>query len=170
MVVMMPVKIKRSQRRLIALTLTERAKPIFIRLLNKFMKEEVLKAIKGGRSPVEKGGKSPAGTSGKLRYEPYSESYQAQIKSGRVKNKRVSPRNLTHTGKMLKSIKSKKFRNFLRVWFTDPKAKYHDKLGAGKSKVIRRMAPKPKDGENFNAGIRKRIVNALKNAVKLSKK
>ena len=166
----MPVTIKKTRKRLVALTFMEKAKPRFYRIINKFIKEEVLKSIQSGRSPVHKGGTDPRGTSGSLRYAPYSDSYKKAIKKGRIKNKTQSPRNLTASGKMLRSIKSKKFKNFVRVWFTDSKAKYHDRLGAGKAKTIRRMAPRPKSGEQFNAGIRKRIVNALKNAIKLSKK
>ena len=87
---------------------------------------------------------------------------------GNLKNKKKTPRNLKLTGRMLRSIKSRKFKDYVRVWFTDSKAKYHDKLGAGKSKVIRRMMPR--NGEQFNAGIRRRIANALLKAIKLSKK
>lgn len=167
----MPVKIKRSQRKLIALTLSERAKPKFFRLVDKFIKEEMIKSIESGRSPVQKGGLEPKGSSGKLRFQQYSDSYKEAIKSGRAKNKKnIRPVNLKATGKMLRSIKSRKTKDFIRVWFTDEKAKYHDKQGAGKSKTIRRMAPNPKKGEKFNAGIQRRIVNALKNAIKLTKK
>lgn len=166
---MMPIKIKRSQKRLIALTFVERAKPIFFRLLKKFMKDEVLKSIRAGRSPVAKGGDNPPNSGGKLRYKEYSDGYLKAIKKGRVPNKKKSPRNLTVTGKMLNSIKARPKRNSFKLWFTDPKAKYHNKLGAGKSKVIRRMLPNG-DKEDFNAGIKKRIANALLNAIKLSKK
>ena len=166
----MPIKIKRSQRRLIALTLTERAKPIFIRLLDKFIKDEIIASIKRGVSPVNRGGLNPKNTGGKARFQKYSSSYVKAMGSGKLKEKKQSPRNLELTGKMLKSIKSKKFRNYLRVWFTDAKAKYHNNLGAGKSKVIRRMTPDPKIGEDFNAGIKRKIVNALAGAIKLSKK
>lgn len=155
----MPIKIKRSQRKLIALTLAEKAKPIFFRLLNKFIKEEVINSITSGRSPV-------GGT--RARYDKYSTSYVEAMGSGELKQKKQRPVNLTLTGKMLKSIKSKKYKDYVRVWFEDEKAKYHDKLGAGKSKVIRRMMPHT--GEQFNAGIRRRIANALREAIKLSKK
>ena len=166
----MPIKIKRSQKRLIALTLTERAKPIFFRLLDKFIKDEILASIRRGVSPVNKGGSDPKNTGGKARFQKYSTSYVKAMGSGDLSNKKQSPRNLELTGRMLKSIKSRKFKNYLRVWFTDAKAKYHNNLGAGKSKVIRRMTPNPKAGEEFNAGIRRKIVNALAGAIKLSKK
>ena len=69
----MPVKITKSRRRLIALTITERAKPRYFRFVNKFIKKEVTNAIESGRAPVNKGGTNPSGTSGKLRYEKYSD-------------------------------------------------------------------------------------------------
>lgn len=166
----MPIKIKRSQKRLIALTLTERAKPIFFRLLDKFIKDEILASIRRGVSPVNKGGINPNNTGGKARYQKYSSSYVKAMGSGELSSKKQSPRNLELTGKMLKSIKSKRFTNYIRVWFADKKAKYHNNQGAGKSKVIRRMVPNPAKGEDFNAGIRRKIVNALTGAIKLSKK
>jgi len=166
----MPIKIKRSQKRLIALTLTERVKPVFFRLLNKFIKDEILSSIRRGVSPVNKGGVNPKNTGNKARYQKYSDGYVKAMGKGKLSDKRQSPRNLELTGKMLRSIKSRKFNNYLRVWFTDAKAKYHNKLGAGKSQVIRRMVPNPKNGEDFNAGIRRKIINALSGAIKLSKK
>lgn len=158
----MPVKIKRSQRKLIALTISERAKPWFFRFVNKFIKDEIIKSIETGRSPVK--GK------GSTRFEKYSISYINKMGKGDYKSKRRRPVNLTLSGDMLKSIKSRIFPNFIRVWFTDPKAKYHDKLGAGKSKVKRRMIPNPKNGEEFNAGLQRKIVNALEKAIKTAKK
>lgn len=163
----MPVKIT---KRLKVLTVVERVKPTFFKMLNRFIKEEVLSSIRSGRSPVNKGGLSPKNTGGKLRYEKYSDSYIKKFGKGEFQGKKKNPRNLENTGRMLRSIKSKKTRNYLRVWFTDKKAKYHDKLGAGKSKIIRRMIPNPAKGEQFNAGIRRRIKNTLANAIKISKK
>lgn len=163
----MPIKIK---KRLKALALTERAKPVFFRLLDKFIKDEIIASIKRGVSPVNKGGIDPKNTGGKARYQKYSDSYIKAMGSGDLANKKQSPRNLELTGKMLRSIKSKRFPNYLRVWFTDSKAKYHNKLGAGKSQVIRRMIPDSSKGEDFNAGIRRKIVNALSGAIKLINK
>jgi len=164
----MPVKIKRSQKRLIALTITERAKPKFFRILKKFIKSEIIKAIESGRSPVNKGGTDPSGTSGKLRFEKYSDSYSDQLGRGKLKSKGKRPVNLTVSGKMLRSLKSRITKNSINLWFSNPIAKYHDRLGAGKKGVLRRMLPH--DGEEFNAGIRKRIANALIKAIQLSKK
>lgn len=166
----MPVKIKRSQKRLIALTLTERVKPQYFRLVKKFIKDEVISSIESGRSPVEKGGKNPQGTSGRLRYEQYSDSYKTAISKGRVKNKKQRPVNLKLTGKLLNSIKVKVYSDAVRVWFSDKKAKFHDEMGAGKSKVLRRLLPRGDNKEQFNAGIRKRMLNAMLAAIKLAKK
>lgn len=166
----MPVKIKKSQKRLIALTITERAKPRFFKILDKFIKDEIVDSIKRGVSPVNKGGLDPKNTGGKSRFKKYSDSYIKAMGKGKLSGKKQSPRNLELTGKMLRSIKSRRFKNYLKVWFTDSKAKYHNKLGAGKSQVIRRMLPDPQKSEDFNAGIRRKIVNALAGAIKLSKK
>jgi len=164
----LPIKIKRSQKRLIALTLTERAKPKFFRILKKFIKDEIIKSIESGRSPVNKGGTKPSGTSGKLRYEKYSESYMDNMGRGDLSGKKKRPVNLSVTGKMLRSLKVKINRDNVFMWFSDSKAKYHERLGAGKKQVLRRMLPH--DGEDFNAGIRKRIANALIKAIQLTKK
>ena len=190
----MPAKIT---KRLRALQFTELAKPRFKRIVNKFIKDEIISTIESGRSPVNKGGTDPKGTSGKLRFQKYSDSYIEQMtgkaayftKNGKVirakvdqedkelvsflketfGNKKQRPVNLKLSGKMLRSIKSRITKNGVFVWFADEKAKYHNKLGAGKSKVLRRMLPNGKK-EEFNAGIRKKIVNAMVNAIKLSQK
>lgn len=163
----MPVKIKRSQRRLKALTFAELTKPKFLRYVNKFIKRAMVESIERGVSPVNKGGTSPQQTGGRLRFNKYSDVYIDQIKKGTLpNNKKQRPVNLKLTGTMLRSIKSRVFRDFVRVWFSDEKAKYHDKLGAGASKVIRRMAPNPKAGEQFNAGIMRRIKQAYLAAFK----
>jgi len=167
----MPVKFNKNLKKLKALTIVDRVKPKALRIINKFIKDEILQAIRSGRSPVSKGGQNPKNTSGKIRFEPYSDSYKKAMGKGKLSGKKQRPVNLELTGKLLRSIKSKVVKGeYVRVWFTDAKAKYHDKLGAGKSKVIRRMIPNPKKGEDFTAGIRKKFVNALINAVKLSKR
>jgi len=166
----MPIKIKGNIKKFAALNLAENAKKHYLRIVDKFIKEEVVSVIESGRSPAEKGGMDPANTGGSLRYEKYSESYKGAFGKGDLKQKKQRPINLTVTGKMLNSIKSRRTAQYVRVWFTDSKAKYHDKLGAGKSKVIRRLVPNPKRGEDFNPGIKRRLVNALKQAIKLSKK
>lgn len=166
----MPAKIKfsRPQKRFIALSLSERAKPIFHRLVKKFIKEVIRDSIESGRSPVNKGGVKPKGSSGKLRYKEYSTSYKDAMGTGKLKNKKKRPVNLTVTGKMLNSLKAKVGKDAVTVWFSSPIAKYHNDLGASKKKVIRRMLPM--GDEEFNAGIRKRLLKALENAIKIVKK
>lgn len=154
-------------KRLKVLKITEQVKPKFFRILDKFIKNEIISAIESGRSPVSNKGADPQNTGGGLRFNQYSDSYKKSMGKGKLSNKKQRPVNLTLTGKMLKSIRSRSGRNSLRVWFTSPIAKYHNNLGAGKKKVIRRMLPKA--GEEFNSGIKKRIANALKNAIKLIK-
>ena len=153
----MPVKIK---KRLRALTAMERVKPTYFRLVRKFIVDEILGSIRSGRSPV--GGKEGG------RFKKYSDSYIDAMGKGKLSSKKKRPVNLELTGKMLKSIKVKQYRDFVRVWFTDGKAKYHDKLGAGKSKTKRRLTPDPKKGENFNAGIRRRLKNTLEKAMNIA--
>jgi len=68
------------------------------------------------------------------RFKNYTKEY------GELKGKK-SPVDMTVTGDMLDSIniESKNEGKTLLIKFTDEKAKYHDKLGAGKSKIIRRL-------------------------------
>jgi len=117
----------------------------------KGIKEDVLRRIKRGSSPV----------AGEGKYQKYSDSYKKQIKY--IKNKNVRPVNLKVTGKMLDSFKIKKLRKGISFIFTDPKAIYHDELGAGKSKVIRRMLPR--DNERWYRPIQKRIDEAIKRGI-----
>ncbi len=130
---------------------------------NKFkreVKEMIIEHISKGISPVERGGKDS--TSGQARYEPYSDSYKDRIKY--IPNKKERPVNLKVTGKLHKSLKSRLTKNGVAFWFSDKKAKYHDKEGAGKSKVIRRMLPRK--GEQFSKTITKKIFDILEKAVK----
>ena len=120
----------------------------------KMLKFDVRKLILSGKSPV----------AGKGRFKKYSDSYKQSMGKkkphttfrtigGKVVplkgadpeitkyGKQARPVNLKLSGKMLRSIKGRETRNGLVVWFASKIAKYHDKLGAGKSKVIRRMLP-----------------------------
>ena len=154
------------KKRLKALQFSELAKPRFFRMVNGFVKDLIVSTIKKGISPVNQKTAIEKNTGGKSRYQKYSESYTNQMGkgSGALKSKKQTPRNLELTGKMLKSIKSRKFKNYLKVWFSDKKANYHNDEGAGKSKVIRRMLPK--DGEEFSRSIQNKIVEALGEAIK----
>ena len=161
----MPIKFTKDIKKLRALTFAERAKPRFFRFVNKFIKGEIISSLERGVSPVKKGGKD--GSSGKLRYQKYSDSYKDAMGTGKLKGKKERPVNLKHTGALHKSIKAKVTANAVRVWFTDFKAKYHNSEGAGKSKIKRRLVPKT--GEQWNSGIARKIAKALSNAIKLTK-
>lgn len=84
----------------------------------------------------------------------------AKLNQG-LAGKRISPVNLRVTGDLHRSLISKVTGGFLRSWklkitFKSKLADIHNRLGAGKSKVVRRMLP-TKDQERFN----NRITNTL---------
>jgi hypothetical protein len=93
------------------------------------LKTEIVATIQKGLSPVQ----------GRGRYTGYSESYKSQMGRGRYKTKRRRPVNLTLTGKMLRSIKSRQTNKGETIWFSDEKAAYHQ-LGT-KYIPIRRLLP-----------------------------
>jgi len=113
--------------------------------------EETKRMVDAGISPVK----------GKGRFKKYSESYSKQIKRGKVQGKSTRPVNLKVTGKMMKSLEYKKITNGVRILFTDEKALYHNKLGAGKSKVKRRIMPID-EGEEYSRVITSRLTNAFR--------
>ena len=147
---------------------TDGMKKDFARRVKLFIKSEIVDAIEKGISPVNMKNAYPKNTGGKSRYTGYSESYKKRInaKKGKLKSmgKRQRPINLKVTGKLLNSLKARYTRDGLRVWFADEKAKYHDKLGAGKSKVLRRMLPR--GIETFNRAIQRKIIDAAGESVK----
>jgi hypothetical protein len=161
----MPAKIT---KRLKALTLTERAKPTFFRIIKRTIKDLIRDNIEKGISPVEQRTAKKKNTGGKNRYQKYSDSYRRAMGKGDLANKKQSPRNLTLTGKMLNSLKVQVLTNSLKIWFSDEKAKYHNDEGAGKSKVIRRILPR--DGERWARKIEKAIADALIKAIKLTQR
>lgn len=114
------------------------------------LKEEIIREIEGGRSPVK----------GQKRFVKYSSSYLNAIARGRYSNKRKSPVNLKLTGKLLGSIFTKNTKNGIEVGFDDPLADIHNNQGAGKSKTVRRMLPTEK-GEQFNRSITLRLKEVL---------
>ena len=173
--------------------ITDDVRKDFARRVNFFIKGVVLDSIKKGISPVNIRKAYPKNTGGKSRYQKYSKSYVEAMqgkaayftKNGRViraeidqsdkelvkfskelyGNKKQRPVNLKLSGKMLNSLKSKIVKNGkIRLWFSDEKAKYHDKLGAGKSKVIRRLLPD--NNEEFNRAIQRKIIDTAGEAVK----
>jgi len=104
----------------------------------------ILESIKKGVSPV----------AGFNRFKKYSQSYKNAIKKGYVKDKKQSPVNLTLSGKMLKSIKSRVTKTGVTVWFTDSKAEYHNE---GTENIPRRPMVPSQSGEKFNRNIDLRL-------------
>jgi hypothetical protein len=128
---LLPNVIKGSQRRL--------GEPLL---------ESVKKEISIGKSPVD----------GETRFRGYSDGYITSIKRGLGSRygKRPRPVNLNLTGKMLASGTTKPVENGIEVSFKDKKAEYHNDMGAGKSKVIRRLLP-TRPGETFSRTIWKKV-------------
>lgn len=114
-----------------------------------FMKDLIVGTIESGHSPVE----------GKGKYKAYSKSYAERKKGGRR-----SPVNMTDTGKMLRSLKVRKTKKGLSFFFTSPIAKFHDLLGAGNSKIIRRLLPR--GNERFSRKIMDALIGLAESSVK----
>lgn len=93
----------------------------------------ILDSISKGISPVK----------GEGRFVGYSETYIHEIKAGEFKeySKLVRPVNLKLSGEMLASGDTSPTANGVRIIFTDELADIHNRQGAGKSKVIRRLLP-----------------------------
>ena len=119
------------------------------------LKEEVIKEISEGRSPVARVAR---------RFQRYSSSYRKAIDKGRYKNfnKRKRPVNLKLSGKLHDSIFSTpKGRNRVIIGFNNFLADIHNRQGAGKSRTVRRMLP-TKTGETFTNNILIAVGNKLK--------
>ena len=101
--------------------------------------KEILKGI----SPVRGQGK----------YRKYSRSYRDQILKNKLPfPKKRSPVNLRLSGQMLKSIFTKFNKAGFIIGFKSSLADIHNRQGAGKSRIIRRILPN-KSGEEFNKSI-----------------
>lgn len=163
----MPAKIK---KRLKALSFSEQAKPRFFKIIDKIIPKMIVDYIQKGISPVKMKSAKIQNTGNKNRFIEYSELYKSGMGKGKsdMRAKRQRPVNLTLTGKMLKSIKSMKKKNSVKIWFSDKKAVYHNDEGAGKAGVIRRMLPR--EGEQWAVKIERKIVEALEKAIRLSKR
>lgn len=76
--------------------------------------------------------------------------------------KKKSPVNMKLSGDMIKSLKAKKgfLKGSIKVSISDKKADYHNRRGAGKSKVVRRLLPS-NPGEKFNRRITLNIEDLL---------
>ena len=121
------------------------------------LKNTIVKTIQSGMSPVEGFG----------RYQGYSKSYSEAIREGRYRQygKKLRPINLTLSGTMLRSIKSRQGKDNLTIYFSSPIAKYHDEMGAGKSKIIRRMLPS-QPNEKFSKTIWTNIIERYNRILK----
>lgn len=117
-----------------------------IRIIETELKDEIIREISEGRSPVKKAGG---------RFKKYSVSYSKAIDKGRYSqfNKRKRPVNLRLSGKLLRSIFSrKKNGSTLIIGFNNFLADIHNRQGAGKSRAVRRMLPTER-GETFTDSI-----------------
>ena len=112
----------------------------------------IIAEILQGKSPVE----------GK-RFKQYNKQYADQFKRGRRR-----PVNMFKTGKMLDSLEvtQSRGRTGILIRFKSKIADYHDRLGAGKSKVIRRLLPRTR--EKFKKHIREAILDFFRRSVKKS--
>jgi hypothetical protein len=150
----MPVKI---QKRLQALKMLDLAREDFKKEIKRSFGQELLDLIQKGISPVKKSGNA---------YAPYSESYREQINKGKVPGKTRGARpNLKQTGDLHNSLTIDISGDNPRITFTDYKAIYHNTLGAGKSRIKRRLIP-DQDGEEFTIRLFQKIMDALKLAIK----
>jgi len=113
--------------------------------------------IRGKKTFRKKGGKTVV-------FQGRDEEYHSKSKP----TKQVSPVNLRHTGGLHRSLKvftkGGFFRNFrLVTMFRSKLADIHNRRGAGKSKVKRRLLPTGR-GEEFNRRISGIIITELKRA------
>jgi hypothetical protein len=133
--------------------------------------------------------KSISPVKGKGKWVKYSDSYIAQIKGelgfitkggkvipvspyidlGSLYDKQVSPVNLKLSGTLHNSLKvfgvgllSKVY--VMRVQFNDFLADIHNRRGASKKKVVRRLLP-TENGEEFNYGLTQVLLRSLREAV-----
>ena len=105
--------------------------------------KEIKDHVKSGKSPVK----------GKL-FKQYSTSYANRKKGGQRK-----PVTMSDTGDMLKDLKVTATRSSFRILWDNKIADIHNRLGAGRSKVIRRLLPN--SGESFAVGLMNKINKAI---------
>ena len=124
---------------------TRKWQPEAMRLL----KQEIKSFLEDGVSPVKGFG----------RFKSYSPTYTNQIMAGKYKEygKRVRPVNLNLSGDMIDSLytRSDKLGEII-VGFTDELADIHNRQGAGKSKVKRRLLPH--ENEEFSRVITEKLL------------
>lgn len=97
------------------------------------------------------------------------EKLNAGFRAKQSPSKRISPVNLRLSGDLHKSLFARTIGGFIKepyvllVGFKHKLADIHNRLGAGKSKVKRRLLP-TKSGESFNRRITSVLVDELKKA------
>lgn len=122
-----------------------------------YIREAIQEHIMSGKSPVDNRVKN-------AKWKDYSKDY------AKLKGKK-RPVDMLVTGQMLESlfvVLKMRGSTLLTIGFRSKIAKYHDKLGAGKSKVIRRLLPN--DKEAFTPKIMNDLRRILKLAIKKTKK
>lgn len=125
-----------------------------IKLAANEIEKKIISEIEAGRSPVK---------NVKRRFPRYSDSYRKTIKKSRgiFASKRVSPVNLKLTGKLLQSIFSRSVGSSkVQIGFDNFLADIHNREGAGKSRIVRRMLP-TNPGETFTDNIFKAVLARL---------
>jgi hypothetical protein len=121
-------------------------------------KREIIRDMNAGISPVQKAGKG----------KKYSPSYKKAIgtpslQKKAVSTKSISPVNLRLSGALHKSLKVFTKGNALIVQFNHFLADIHNRLGASKKKVVRRLLP-TKQGERFNRNLEGFLFSEIKKA------
>lgn len=107
--------------------------------------------ISSGISPVK----------GRGRFQKYSDSYRRQIDRYYSSfGKRKSPVNMKLSGQMLSTLKAFVSGGNVKVRISDELADIHNRRGAGRSKVVRRLLP-TNNGETFNTKISQNIEDLL---------
>jgi hypothetical protein len=134
----------------------------------KIIKENYVQEITSGSSSDEliriiretiKKGLSPVNGWG--RFEKYSQSYREKIKEGYLGDKKVSPVNMTLTGKMLDSLRLFVRNGKALLQFDDKKALWHND---GTNKLPERKLLPTGSSDKFNKRITDLLVSALKKA------
>lgn len=129
----------------------QKYKKVAAREVAKTLEVEIVTSISRGISPVK----------GEGRFNKYSDSYTKQIKAGTYgESKRIRPVNLKLTGDLLRSLIVKATKKGISVIFDNKLADIHNRVGAGKSKAIRRMLPTQR-GEEFSRSITMRLREVL---------
>ena len=150
----MPIKTKYSQSYKDFKAFAKVARRVAAHEVAKDLGSEILELLEDGISPTKKG---------KFK-KTYSNRYiQAIINGNYGGDKTISPVNLKLSGQMYSCLKSDwvPYSGRIRLKFTDPVAKKHDKGLDGKP--VRRLLPNT--GEKFHINIQRFIVRRVKKVV-----